>query len=163
MTTVPDLRVYDSTNTKPAVTIRGQAGKQIKIEAVSLQLISGKAGVTNSMTVSINGTPWAAWTHTLATYSNVKTYDTYPVIVDAGKDTVISWKVTTSNSKYPAKFKNASYTYSLVDVATPEEPKENTNQYLIIKVDSEAAATALLPKIQVIAPNAEIGTVKKAS
>ncbi|MDD4588888.1 MAG: hypothetical protein PHG06_00465 [Parabacteroides sp.] len=158
MTTVSDTKEYPSTSTKPAVTIKGQAGKQIKIESVSIQLISGKEGVTNSTTVSINGTPFAAWKYTAAKYSDVLTYNKYPVVADAGKDAVISWAITTNNSVYPAKFKNASYTYSFVDVETGTEV---TNQYLIIKCESDAAATALLPKIKELAPNAEIGTVSK--
>jgi len=160
MTTVSDPKEYPSTSTKPTITINGQVGKQIKIEAVSLQLISGKAGVTNSITVSINGTPFAAWKYTAAKYSDVLTYNKYPVVVDAGKDAVISWAITTSDSKYPAKFKNASYTYSLVDVATSGDSTAETYEYIIIKCAAGESA-ALLAQLKTIAPNAEIGTVSK--
>lgn len=112
------------------------------------------------MVVSVNGTPWAAWNYTSAKYSEVKTYSKYPFVVDAGKDAVISWTETTNNKSYPAKFKNAVYTYSLLDVETSEST-EDTGPYLIIKCESETAATELLPQIQKIAPNAEIGTVRK--
>jgi hypothetical protein len=158
MTTVSDTKEYPSTSTKPAVTIKGQAGKQIKIESVSIQLISGKEGVKNSTVISINGIPWGAWNYTAATYSGVLTYSRYPPVIEAGKDAVISWTINTNNSAHPAKFKNAAYSYSFVDVETDTEV---TNQYLIIKCESEAAATALLPKIKELAPNAEIGTVSK--
>jgi hypothetical protein len=158
MTTVSDPQEYSSVNTKLNVTIKGMAGKKIKIEAISLQLISGKDGVMNSTVVSINGTPWGAWKYTAAKYSEILTYSRYPPVIEAGKDAVITWTINTNNSAYPAKFKNASYSYSFVDVETNNEV---TNQYLIIKCESEAAATSLLPKIKELAPNAEIGTVRK--
>jgi hypothetical protein len=160
MTTVSDTKEYPSTSTKPAVTIKGQSGKQIKIEAGSLQLISGKAGVTNSMTVSVNGTPWAAWKYMAAKYSDVLTYNKYPFVIDAGKDAVISWTITTSDSKYPAKFKNASYTYSFVDAAATGDSATETDEYIIIKCAAGESA-ALLTQLKTIAPNAEIGTVSK--
>jgi hypothetical protein len=158
MTTVSDTKEYPSTSTKPSVTIKGQAGKKIQIESVSIQLISGKEGVTNSTVISINGMPWGAWKYTAAKYSDVFTYSRYPLVIDVGKDAVISWTINTNNSVYPAKFKNAAYTYSFVDIETNNEV---TNQYLIIKCESEAAASSLLPKIKELAPNAEIGTVSK--
>ena len=157
MTTVSDTKEYPSTSTKPAVTIKGQAGKKIQIESVSIQLISGKEGVTNSTVISINGVPWGAWNYTAATYSGVLTYSRYPPVIEAGKDAEISWTINTNNSAYPAKFKNASYTYSFVDVETTNEA---ANQYLIIKCESEVATT-LIAKIKELAPTAEIGIINK--
>jgi hypothetical protein len=161
MTTVSDTNEYSSTSTKPAVTIKGQAGKKIKIESVSIQLISGKEGVKNSTVISINGIPWGAWNYTAAKYSDVLAYSRYPPVIDAGKDAVISWTINTNNSAYPAKFKNAAYTYSFVDVDTSGESTTENGEYLIVKCESKAAAAALLPKIKELAPTAEIGIVSK--
>lgn len=155
MTTVSDPQEYSSASTKPAVTIKGQAGKKIKIESVSLQLISGKEKVVNSTVVSINGIPYAAWKYNAAKYSDVLTYDTYPVVVDAGKDAVITWTINTNNGKYPAKIKNAAYVYSFVDDETVNGP------YILIKCKPEDDITELILKIKEIAPNAEIGTINK--
>ena len=157
MTIVSDTKEYSSSNTKPSVTIKGQAGKKIKIESVSIQLISGKEGVKNSTVISINGIPWGAWNYTAAKYSEILTYRRYPPVIEAGKDAEISWTINTNNSAYPAKFKNASYTYSFVDVETTNEA---ANQYLIIKCESEVATT-LIAKIKELAPTAEIGIINK--
>lgn len=160
MTTGSDPKEYPSSSPKPSVTIKGQAGKQIKIEAVSLQILSGKEGIGNTMTVAINGVAWAVWIYKSTKYSGVLTYNTYPHIVDAGKDAVISWTLEPSNSKYPAKFKNISYTYSFVDAVATGDSTSETDEYIIIKCAAGESA-ALITQLKAIAPKAEIGTVSK--
>lgn len=161
MPTVTDIKEYPSTNTKPAVIIKGQAGKKIRIEEVSLQLTAGKEGITNSTTVLINGTAYAAWNYKLAKYSEVLTYNKYPYVVDEGKDAILTWSVKTDNTKYPAKMKMASYTYSYVDVAgTPDTPSEETKSYLVIECKESEAAT-LTAKIKELAPDAGINVLSK--
>ncbi len=154
MATDTDIQEYKSYDEKGKIvktaTIKGEEGKQIKIEAVSLQLCSGKEGVTNNTVVSINGTPYAAWNYTSAIYSDVLTYNKYPFMVDAGKDAIITWALKTSDKRYVVKAKNAAYTYEYVDVAVPDEPNEpeGKNPLVVIECVSSDKAKEVAKEIQ---------------
>lgn len=161
MPTVTDIKEYSSTSTKPAVTIKGQAGKQIKIEEVSLQLAAGKDGITNTTTVSVNGVPYAAWKYTSAKYSDILKYNKLTREADEGNDVVLTWNIKSDNAKYPAKMKMASYTYSYVDVAgTPDTPTEDKEEFIIVKC-KESETADLITKIKGISPAAEINTLSQ--
>ncbi len=164
MSTVTDVKEYSSSNPQKTVTIKGEAGKQIKIEEVSLRLISGKDKVLNTTTVYVNGNPYAAWKYTSAKYSDVLTYNKYPFVVDEGKDAVLTWSVVTENKSYSAKMKQASYTFSYVDVEkedpVEETPVEEKDGFLVIKC-KESAVSELLPILKEIAPNAEINKLSQ--
>lgn len=147
MATFTDSKEYPSYNPDgkllKAATIGGKAGKQIKIESVSLQMVSGKDKVVNTTTVSINGTPYAIWTWDSVKYSDVKTYNKYPFVVDAGKDVKITWTVKTSDKKVSAKIKNISYAFSYVDAVTPVK-----NSKLIIECESSKKAAVVVADIK---------------
>lgn len=151
MATNTDTQEYKSYDEKgkivKTVTIPGEEGKQIKVEAVSLQLYSGKSTIINNTVVAINGEPWAAWNWDDAGYSNSKTYDTYPYLIDAGKDAVITWVMKTSDKRYAAKIKNVAYTYSYVDVAAPEEPGKGGKYLVEIECTSEDEAKVAVEDI----------------
>lgn len=159
MPTVTDIKEYNSITPKKPVTIPGQKGKQIKIEAVSLQLASGKDGIANTTTISVNGTPYAAWKYMSAKYSDTLTYDKYPFIVGEGENAVLSWDVASKNKKYPAKMKTASYTYLYVGGA-PDTPIEENDEFIIIKC-KKSETSELIPKIKDIAPGSEINTLSQ--
>lgn len=154
MATNTDTQEYKSYDEKGKIvktsTIKGEEGKQIKVEAVSLQLYSGKSNVINNTIVAINGEPWAAWNWDDAGYSDSKTYDTYPYVIDAGKDAVITWTMKTSDKRYAAKIKNVTYTYEYVDGAAPDEPEEpeGKNPLVVIECVSSDKAKEVAKEIQ---------------
>jgi hypothetical protein len=161
MPTVTDIKEYPSTSTKSPVTIKGQAGKKIKIEEVSLQLAAGKEGITNSTTVSVNGVPYAAWIYPSVKYSDVLKYNKLSRETDEGKDAVITWSIETDNSKYPAKMKTASYTYEYVDVnGTPDTPHGEKEEFIIVKC-KESETADLITKIKGIDSTVEINTLSQ--
>jgi len=152
MATNTDIQEYPSYDTKgklvKSATLPGKEGKQIKIEAVSIQLYSGKKGVTNNTVVSVNGTPYAAWNYETAAYSDVLTYNKYPFIVDQGKDAIITVTEKTSDAKIVVKCKNFAYTFSYVDVATPTPADETKKSLVVIDCASTEKAEAVIKDIQ---------------
>ena len=95
------------------------------------------------------------------------TYDKYSYSGDIGKDVILQWELKTDNSKSAALMKNASVTYSYVDVeGTPDEetpvedaPTEETEAYIVVKCKESETAT-VVSKIKEIAPDAGINTLK---
>jgi hypothetical protein len=164
-----DIKEYPTYSTEgqvlKSVTLKGKEGSQIKIEAVSLQLYSGKKDVTNNTVVAVNGTPYAAWNYNIAQYSDVLTYNKYPFLVETGKDAVITWTVKTSQKGIAAKIKTTSYTYSYVDVETPVVPEEGTEKgsIIIIKYPSKSEAEEALKTIQTSYESAYIADEVKSS
>ncbi len=145
MATNPDSREYKSYNTDGKVvktsTVGGKSGKQIKVTEVSLYAASGKDGINAPIMISINGTDYAGWIANKADYGDLRVYNKHPYTVDVGKDMVMSWTLTTANTKYPAKIKQLSYTFEYVDVEpveddTPDDtPVDDTTKGVIIIVD----------------------------
>jgi len=158
MATNSDSGEYKSYNTDGKVvktsTVGGKSGKRIKVTEVSLYLAAGLDDVKASVMASINGVDYAGWTTTSDDYGDIKTYNKYPYTVDAGKDMVMSWTLTTANAKYPAKIKQLSYTFEYVDVEQSEEdtPTEDdtttTGTIIIVEGFTESSADAALNTIK---------------
>ncbi len=146
MATNTDSGEYKSYDTKGKVvktsTVGGKAGKQIKVTDVSLYAASGKDGINAPIMISINGEEYAGWVATKADYGDLRVYNKYPYEAEAGKDAIISWTLTTANTKYPAKIKQLSYTFEYVDIEpveddTPDDAPDDdtTTKGVIIIVD----------------------------
>ena len=165
MATNTDIQEYKSYDTVGKIvktsTVGGKEGKQIKITEVSLKIASGKKNVTASVMISVNGVDYAGWSNSTTDYGDVRTYNRYPIEVDAGKDAVLAWTLTTANKTYPAKIKHASYTYEYVDVETPvvetpvvEEPEkkesdtEDKGPLVVIECESAEKAEAAVGDIK---------------
>jgi len=163
MATNTDIQEYPSYDTKGKVvktsTVGGKEGKQIKITEVSLKIASEKSNVKASVMISVNGVDYAGWSDDNTDYGDVRVYNRYPFEVDAGKDAVLTWTLTTENKKYPAKIKQASYTFEYVDVETPivetpvvEEPAgdatEDKGPLVVIECESTAKAEAAVEDIK---------------
>jgi len=172
MVTVTDPEVYQTLGEKvvKTVTIPGQTGKQIKVESWGISLANKTKGVkttaTTYMKYSDKKFAVAGWGADDTDYTS-STYDKYSYSGDIGKDVILQWKLKTENSKSAALMKNASVTYSYVDVKenpdeeTPVEdaPTEETEAYIVVKCKESETAT-VVSKIKEIAPDAGINTLK---
>lgn len=155
MATNTDIQEYISYDPKgkvvKTVKIKGEAGKKIKIEAVSLQLYSGKKGVVNNTVIAVNDTPYAEWNYKNAGYSGTRVYNKHPFEVGVGKDAVLTWALKTSDKNIAVKIKNAAYTHSYVDVAAPkpDEPVQGSkNQLVVIECQSFEKAKSTVEDIK---------------
>ena len=172
MVTVTDPEVYQTLGEKvvKTLTIPGQPGKQIKVEAWGISLANKTKGVkttaTTYMKYSDKKFAVAGWGATDTDYTS-STYDNCTYNGDTGKDVILQWVLKTANSKSAALMKNASVTYSYVDVEdnpdeeTPVEdaPTEETEAYIVVKCKESETAT-VVSKIKEIAPDAGINTLK---
>jgi len=165
MATNTDIREYPSYDTKGKVvktsTVGGKEGKQIKITEVSLFAKSSKDKVKASVMISVNGVDYAGWTVDDTDYGDVRIYNKYPFVVNAGESAKLAWTLTTANKRYPAKIKQASYTFEYVDVETPvvetpvvEEPEkkesdtEDKGPLVVIECESAEKAEAAVGDIK---------------
>ena len=175
MVTVTDPEVYRTLGEKVVKTlaIPGQAGKQIKVESWGISLANKTKGVkttaTTYMKYSDKKFAVAGWGADDTDYTS-STYDKYSYSGDTGKDVILQWELKTENSKSAALMKNASVTYSYVDVGeTPVEeapvektPTEANDEYIVVKC-KESETDAVVTKIKEIAPDAGISTLSKYS
>lgn len=106
-------------------TVKGQAGKQITIDIVSLSLAAPSGGLATAwVIVDVAGekTQLGRWTVKEPTYQPLSAKPAF--IAPAGKDVVISWFLKSSSTIEKAKMKLLSYDYSLEDIQVIEDPTE---------------------------------------
>jgi hypothetical protein len=168
MTTVTDPKIYvskevtckDETRNclRKTATIKGVAGKQIKIDAFNVAMENAKAGINTTLTITLEKggkeVPMSIWIDNKDTYiQKVYTFK-YIYMADPGEDFIIRWYLRTANASYEARMKDCSYTYSLVDVPVPDpvivepeppvtEPEPDTPTYVMILCDSKEDAENL--------------------
>ncbi len=168
MPTITDPEVYQTAGTKvvKTVTIPGQPGKQIKIEAWTASIANKTKGVRTTLTtyMKYSGKRFAVagWGATTTEYTP-RSYNKYSYTADAGEDVILQWELKTDKSTSVALMKDAAYAYSYVDSGvTPvtETPVTEKEEFIIIQC-KESETADLVTKIRGLAPNAEINTLSE--
>lgn len=124
-TYLTDCTKYDCRQAE--VILAGQAGKQIRIDLLSLTLGVVASGVTATawinITVSGEVKQLASWTEKSTVYQQKSESPAY--LAPAGVSVMLSWRLKTTNSTTRAKMRYLKYGYSYVDVPVEEpEPEE---------------------------------------
>jgi hypothetical protein len=128
------------------VSVLGQAGKQIRLDAVSL-FLAAEGGVTASAKVVAvtdgKETKLGEWSETNVKFQKKASIET--VLAAAGKSIELQYHLKGSDKtgKYRACMKLCSYTYSLLDaeITVPDVP--SAADYLVTVTCTEDEATKL--------------------
>jgi len=96
-----------------SVTVKGQAGKQIQLESIGLDLQVTKAGIAGTVWVTANGTKVAEWTDNKKDYQSKTAYSN--LTFKDGEKLVLKMYIKTGDAGSRARMTNLTYTYSLVD------------------------------------------------
>jgi hypothetical protein len=134
---VPIAGIFSTIYTDPekqdckqaSVTVKGQTGKQIKLDGLGLDLQVTKAGIEGTAWITANGVQVASWSEKDIKYQP-KT-EAPNLILKDGENLLLNFYIKTADASVRARMTNLSYTYSLVDV----------------QVNSEAPAVVWIPKI----------------
>ncbi|HEY3389722.1 MAG TPA: hypothetical protein VGK38_09140 [Prolixibacteraceae bacterium] len=119
---VPIAGIFSTIYTDPekqdckqaSVTIKGQTGKQIKLEGLGLDLQVTKAGIEGTSWITANGVQAASWSEKDTKYQP-KT-EAPNLLLKDGENLLLNFYIRTVNESSRARMTNLSYTYSLVDV-----------------------------------------------
>lgn len=127
-------------------TIKGETGKKIKLEELSLFIAVDGAGAICTATVTAQAgkgeeTTIAVFKGTKLQYEEQKKAVNFEA--EAGESIVLRWYLTTSNTKIRTRIRYVSYTYSMETVEDPE-----IIAYLIIPCASETDAENIKNKIK---------------
>lgn len=182
MTTITDTtRVFSTVYVKcdkvkrdclqKAETIKGETGKKIKLEELSLSIAVDAAGATCKATVTAQAGEGEETTIAVFEGKELK-YEEQKKPVDveaeAGESVVLRWYLTTSDPKIRTRIRYVSYSYSMVpveDPADPEEPEDPGNPeiiaYLVIPCASETDAEDIKNKIKTTVPEIELYVKKE--
>ena len=170
MPTETDSQVYQTADSKvvKTATIKGQPGKQIKVESWTASIANKTKGIKTSLTtyMKYSGKRFAVagWGATTTEYTP-QSYNKYSYTADAGEDVILQWELKTDKTNSTAFMKDAAYTYFYVDVVgTPvtETPVTEKKEFIIIEC-KESETADLVTKIKGIAPNVSINTLSKYS
>jgi hypothetical protein len=171
MTTITDTaRVYSTIFDKcdqaarncvqKTEVIKGEEGKKIKIEELSLA--SSVAAEGGTCTATVTAQVGTGEEKILATFTGSKTdYEDKKQVVDftaeAGQSVTLRWYLKTSDPKIRVRIKFCSYTYSMSTSETPGEPGEpEIKAYLVIPCAFETDADKIKESIKNVVPEIEI-------
>lgn len=144
-------------------TIKGETGKKIKLEELSLFIAVDGAGAICTATVTAQAgegeeTTIAVFEGTKLQYEEQKKAVNFEA--EAGESIVLRWYLTTSDTKIRTRIRYVSYTYSVETVEDPEEPEDPGDPeiiaYLVIPCASETDAENIKNKIKNTVPEIEI-------
>jgi len=133
MVTVTDKNIYTTkykdceTNDckQKSETIKGQEGKQVVIDLVSLSLAAPPGGLATAWCIAdVSGekTQLCRFTVNSSTYQPLSVKPAF--FAPAGKDVTLNWFLKSSSTIEKAKMKLLSYDYSLEDIQVIEDPTE---------------------------------------
>lgn len=176
MTTVTDTKriystIYDKCDPvklnclQKTEIIKGEEGKRIKLDELSLSDSIAAEGATGTATVTAQA--GAGEEKILATFeSSTLEYKEKKQAVDftaeAGQDVVIRWYLRTSDPKIRVRIKFCSYSYSMDSPEDPEDPDEpKIKAYLLIPCASETDADNIKDSIKNKIPEIEIYVLKE--
>lgn len=135
-----------------SVTVKGQAGKQITLEGLGLDLQVTKAGIAGIAWVTANGTKVAEWTGDKKDYQS-KTASQNLTFKD-GEKLVLKIYIKTLDAGSRARMTNLTYTYSLADVPKSDE----SSSAVLIKGITKTQADELVTKLKTDYPGIEAYT-----
>jgi len=122
--------------------IRGEPGKQIRLEELGLNLQVTKAGITGTVWVTANGEEVARWTENKTTYQPKSAL--LSALASDGEDVLLRWYIKTSDRLYRSRMTALTYTYSLIDIPDPVPDSQAVVWVAgVTKTQAEELVTAL--------------------
>lgn len=141
------------------IILPGKAGTQISVSKFEIDIANEKNGNLSTCTITLesngNEKQKSKWSNSKTVYTTRDAEFEY--VADAGYDVKIRIYLKTTDKNYAALATNFKYTYTYVGNQVEEPVQEKA--YLVVECESEDIATALMPKIQGLAPTAKISTL----
>jgi hypothetical protein len=132
-----------------SITVPGQAGKQIKLEGISLDLQVTKAGITGTVWITANGVKVAEFIEKGLEY--LPKTATPNLLLKDSESLVLDWYIKTANESSRARMTKLFYNYSFVDVPKNDE----TPAVLWVQGITKTQADELITNLKKAYPNIE--------